>query len=198
MKRKLKAYVIGPYRDERGMWYVGGNIQRARHVAIELWRRGYAVFCPHSNSSFMDGGAEDKDFLDGDLEWMVSADVAFVVPKVSGMRNWDESIGSVKEIEECLILDIPVIYLHYNKADGAILIPREWEDGERDMEIDGITGTGDDHAGLRVVGDISDVQFRYDPDSANNPPAEPDGVPARIMRICEKWDERGSDPGKAG
>lgn len=147
----------------------------------------------------MDGVAGDEDFLEGDREWMVSADVAFVVPNISGLRKWEDSAGSLQEIDECRVLNIPVIYLEYIKEKGGIAIPEEWNHGEKEMDFDsGDVCGGDAAARMRVMGDHSDVQFRYDPDSANNPPPESNGVPARILRICEKWDERGNDPGIAG
>lgn len=159
MKRKRKAYIIGPYRDERGMWFIQQNIHRARTVAVKLWQRGYAVFCPHSNSMNMDGGAADCDFLDGDLEWMIHADVAFVVPDITGLKSWRESRGSLGEIHECSVLDIPVVRLNLNATQTVIEIPEEWNDGYEEIDTSGdypVDGAG--APGMHAVGNISDPE----------------------------------------
>lgn len=124
------AYVIGPYRDERGLWYIEQNIHRAKLLAIKLWRNGYSVLCPHCNSGLMDGGASDKQFLAGDLAWLQFADVAFVVPSIPGLKDVDDSIGSVEEIQFCQDCKIPVIRTSYDGAGNAILIPDEWRYGD--------------------------------------------------------------------
>lgn len=102
---------------------------------MKLWQLGYAVLCPHSNSMNMDGGARDSDFLDGDREWMIHADVAFVVPSIPGLKEWRESRGSVGEIHECDMMGIPVVYLQLDKTKNAIEIPREWSDGNEEIDI---------------------------------------------------------------
>ena len=58
----LVAYVAGPYRSET-IYGIEQNIQRAKRLAAELWKRGYAVICPHANSAFMDGVCDDETFL---------------------------------------------------------------------------------------------------------------------------------------
>jgi hypothetical protein len=60
------AYVAGPYRAKTKIGIIL-NILRARKVAKELWKMGYAVICPHSNSALMDGIAPDEAFLNGGI-----------------------------------------------------------------------------------------------------------------------------------
>lgn len=127
-----RAYIIGPYRDERGMWFVSMNIHRARILAMKLWAHGYAVFCPHCNSGFMDGGAADIQFLEGDIAWLQLADVAFLVPHVEGLKDPDDSLGSLEEIEFCNERGIPVVETKYDLQGRQILIPSEWIEDEKD------------------------------------------------------------------
>lgn len=72
----IVAYVAGPYRapTENGVWE---NIAAARAVAVELWKLGYAVICPHTNTAFFGIGPEhDHIFLEGDLEFIRRLDPA--------------------------------------------------------------------------------------------------------------------------
>jgi hypothetical protein len=39
-------YIAGPYRDERGEYYVNRNIQRAREYALKVWTCGGVALCP--------------------------------------------------------------------------------------------------------------------------------------------------------
>lgn len=111
--RKVVAYVAGPYRAETVNGIVE-NIQRARSVALELWRMGYVVICPHLNSALMDGAVTDEVFLEGGLELVRRSDFVVLV------GNWRESEGTLAEVELALKLDIPV----YVYTDGG-LVPLE-------------------------------------------------------------------------
>lgn len=113
---KKIAYVIGPYRDQRGVCFMDRNIQRARALARLLWQKGYTVICPHSNSAFFDDCTDDQAFLDGYLQLLAIADIAFVVPSVEGLLSYRESYGSMQEIELCQIQNIPVVYSFIDNA----------------------------------------------------------------------------------
>lgn len=97
------AYVAGPYRGS-SIYEVEQNIQRARSLAVELWKRGYAVICPHMNSALLDGACDDKAFLEGGLELLRRSDVVVV------LDNWRESKGTCTEIELANSLKIPVVF----------------------------------------------------------------------------------------
>lgn len=98
---KPVAYVIGPYRDKRGAWYVQKNIEKAASLATELWTLGYAVICPHTNTAHFDGVVSEQDFLDGLKDIMVRCDLVVARNDTSG------SEGSMQEILLAKELGIP-------------------------------------------------------------------------------------------
>lgn len=114
------AYVAGPHRGKSKIKIINWlqrqiNIHRARRVAKELWRMGYAVLCPHSNTSNFDGLCPDKTFLDGTLEMMRRCDLMVLIPR------WQKSEGTWGEVDECLRLGIPIYTLFKNtlvRVDG--------------------------------------------------------------------------------
>jgi hypothetical protein len=101
------VYIAGKYRgqNENEVWE---NIMLARKHALELWKQGYAVICPHTNSIFMGHGTEDKDcfdlFIKGDLEFIKRCDVIYLLP------NWKESTGAKMELKEAKRLGLEIIY----------------------------------------------------------------------------------------
>lgn len=95
------AYLAGPYRAA-SPFEIGQNIGRARAVAVWLWRNGYVALCPHLNSAFMDGAAEDRVFLDGDIAMMRRCDLVVLVP------GWERSRGTLDEIAVAEAAGIPV------------------------------------------------------------------------------------------
>src|SRR6185369_7826986 len=105
-RKRLRAYVAGPYRDKRGMYYVDKNINDARQVACELWAMGFAVVCPHTNTRFMDGyaGISDCSFLEGDLDLIDGLDILVMMPR------WRESSGATDEHEYAAHTGKPIYY----------------------------------------------------------------------------------------
>lgn len=96
-------YVAGPYRSRhRGMRGVHENIERAASIALELWVAGAAVICPHKNTAFFDGAAEDSVWLTGDLEMLRRCDAVVMVP------GWEQSVGAVEERRVAEDAGIPV------------------------------------------------------------------------------------------
>lgn len=101
------AYIAGPYRAKTRIGIIK-NIMAARKVAQELWKAGYAVICPHSNSALFSSVPEES-FIDGDIEILKRCDAVVLVPE------WEESTGTLSEIEVAIANGIPVYV---------------WEDGE--------------------------------------------------------------------
>lgn len=98
------AYIAGPYRDSRGAWYVLQNIRRAEAVALEYWRKGYAVICPHKNTALFDGAAPEETWLEGDMELLRRSDLVVVLP------NWRGSEGVKLEIKEAEEQGVPIYW----------------------------------------------------------------------------------------
>lgn len=102
------VYVAGPYRGngERSVWE---NIERAATVALEYWRLGNAVICPHKNTGMFGGAVPDHVWLDGDLEFLrciAKHDDGTLMVLCPG---WRTSSGTLAEKAEAERLGIPVI-----------------------------------------------------------------------------------------
>lgn len=102
------AYVGGPYRAN-SIHAIGCNIRAAEAVAVELWRMGWAVICPHLNSAFLDGAVPDEAFLAGDLEIMTRCDALVLI------EGWRDSQGARAERDHAYRLGIPVYYWHLHR-----------------------------------------------------------------------------------
>ena len=134
MTERLRAYVSGPYADERGHFGVALNIHRAELVAMELRKRGYAVFCPHLNSAHEDDLVPVQQFLEEDIEFLKFCDVMFLVPAMPGLKSCRDSRGTKIEIEYCREHFIPVVQTHLSIS--TIMIPEEWRYGIREAVMD--------------------------------------------------------------
>lgn len=98
------CYLSGPYSDasENVVWQ---NIFEARKVARELWKKGWAVICPHMNTAFM--GGDDlghDDFMEGDLELLERSDAVVMMP------GWEGSKGAQIEWNRAADLHLPIFY----------------------------------------------------------------------------------------
>ena len=102
------AFISGPYRSDTPSGIVR-NIRSAEAVAVELWRMGYAVICPHMNSALMDGLCPDETWLKGDLEMLRRCDLVVMIPR------WRTSEGSKAEAQEAWLRKIPVYIWHDDK-----------------------------------------------------------------------------------
>ena len=101
---KKVIYVAGPYRST-GDDGVFKNIIHARSMSRLLWKKGWAVICPHLNTAFMDDRDIDwRVFLDGDLELIARSDALFMLP------GWEESEGSNIEYRKAIELGMPIYY----------------------------------------------------------------------------------------
>ena len=84
------VYVAGKYRGPT-IRAVVENIRAAEHVALELWRLGFAVICPQKNSALFDGACPDEVWLAGDLVMLERCDAVVMVP------GWESSSGARAE-----------------------------------------------------------------------------------------------------
>lgn len=99
------AYVAGPYRS-KGEWDLECKIASAEYVALNLWRMGYAVICPHKNTAHFGGayGLPDQVWLDGDLSILARCDLIVAIP------GWENSSGTIAELNFAADHDIPALF----------------------------------------------------------------------------------------
>lgn len=105
--RRLLVYLSGKYRDV-DEHSVDKNIQRAKEIAVKLWKMGFAVICPHANSQHMghngDTRGEVNAFLEGDMVMVERSDLVVM------LDNWENSEGAKLERRLAMQLGIPVYY----------------------------------------------------------------------------------------
>lgn len=97
------VYVAGPFRGANA-WEIEENIRRAERLALEVWKMGFAVICPHANTRFFQGAAPDKVWLDGDIELLRRSDIILMT------EDWDRSSGARAERAYAYEHRIPVVY----------------------------------------------------------------------------------------
>lgn len=113
MKYAIKVYVAGAYSDS-DVISVLRNIGRGEHYAVELFMKGFAPFTPWHDKDFVlrnwDKEQNVEMFYKYSMEWLRASDCVFIIPNIEGMRDYQESKGTLKEIEEAEKLGIPVFY----------------------------------------------------------------------------------------
>lgn len=97
------VYVAGPYRASTE-YEVLLNIQAAERLALQVWQAGAACICPHKNTAFFGGAADDNVWLTGDLEIIRRCDALVCT------SNWQSSIGAKGEVALAHSLGIPVFH----------------------------------------------------------------------------------------
>jgi hypothetical protein len=101
-------FVAGPYRAG-SEWEVFQNIRRAESLALELWRMGLAVVCPHKNTEWFGGAASDQVWLEGAQEMVRRSDAIVCT------SDWESSAGARGEVALAHKLGIPVFH-HLNEV----------------------------------------------------------------------------------
>ena len=101
------VYLAGPIRP-KGDQTLESNINNAKNIALELWKKDYVVISPHANSdlpiSLADKEVESWRWLNGDLDIISRCDAVVVLP------GWEESSGTKGEIEFAKERNIPITY----------------------------------------------------------------------------------------
>lgn len=109
----LKVYVAGAYSDDNVLGVLK-NIGRGESVAAELFSLGFAPFTPwHDKSFVIEHWREDftvKMFYDYSIEWLKVSNCILIVPNTKGLKKWEDSTGTLKEIEIAKENNIPVFY----------------------------------------------------------------------------------------
>ena len=108
-----KVYVAGAYSADNVL-DVLKNIGRGQYWAAQLFLKGFAPFTPWHDKSFVIDNYESeftvKMFYDYSMEWLRVSDAVFIVPNEPNLINWEDSKGTLAEIEIASSLDIPVFY----------------------------------------------------------------------------------------
>ena len=103
----MLVYLAGPIRP-KGDQTLESNINNAKSIALELWKKGYTVISPHANSdlpiTLADKEVEALRWLNGDLDIIARCDAVVVLP------GWEESAGTKGEIEFAKERNIPITY----------------------------------------------------------------------------------------
>lgn len=98
------VYCAGRFRAPTH-WGIVNNVRTAEWVALRIWQSGAACLCPHLNTANFQGAvADDKVWLDGDLEMLERCDAVFAMPE------WEHSMGARAEVERAKEKGIPVFY----------------------------------------------------------------------------------------
>lgn len=109
----LKIYCAGAY-SETNVLGVLRNIGRGEYWASQLFMNGFAPFTPWHDKTFViqnwDSEFTVEQFYDYSMEWLKVSDAVFIVPNVEGLKDWQDSTGTIKEIAEANRLGIPVFY----------------------------------------------------------------------------------------
>lgn len=103
---KPLIYVSGPFRAETA-WKIEQNIRIAEETALNFWKLGAAVICPHTNTRFYQGEADDNTWLAGDLTILRVCDSIFMLP------GWESSEGARVELAFAKKIGIEVLYNTY-------------------------------------------------------------------------------------
>jgi hypothetical protein len=101
-------FIAGPYRSERGEYFVRQNIRNAEDAAVFIWQKGGVALCPHKNTSGFGGVVDDQRFLDGAMQLLERCDALFLVD------GWEKSIGARREREYAINTNIPVFTDYYS------------------------------------------------------------------------------------
>jgi hypothetical protein len=96
------VFISGKYRG-KDYQEIEANIQKAKAAAIELWKQGYAVICPHLNTAHFDGICPDEVWLNGDIEIMKRCDAVYF------LDNWKESQGAKHEFDVVIDCGLEII-----------------------------------------------------------------------------------------
>jgi len=114
---KIKSvYISGPYSAGTTA-LEDHNIRIAAKAAFRYYKKGYAVFCPHLQTSYIDrnfncGEVEYEDWLAVDIYWLSKCDVIVFLP------GWEKSRGARIERMAARGLGKKIVYLQGRKGDS--------------------------------------------------------------------------------
>jgi hypothetical protein len=107
----IRIYVAGPY-SANNVLDVLKNIGRGQKACAELFRLGFAPFCPWHDKSFVTDQPEEQfaveQFYRYSMAWLEVSDCILILP------GWEGSRGTIAEYERAAELGIPQFF---NKED---------------------------------------------------------------------------------
>ena len=105
-------FISGKYRAG-SEWGLVENIRKAEAAAIELWKQGWVVLCPHKNTAHFGGLCPDRVWLEGDIELLKRCDAVFM------LDNWHDSEGAMEEYRIAKELNKEIIFeVSPNRGEG--------------------------------------------------------------------------------
>jgi len=111
-----RIYVAGPYSADNVM-SVLRNMQRGMKAAERLFAAGYAPFCPwHDYQYELQADHDNQLYYDYSIAWLEVSDAIVLI------EGWEDSPGTLKELERARELGIPA----YLGVD-AFLAGEEWD-----------------------------------------------------------------------
>ena len=99
-----RVYVAGALNAD-AVGYIK-NVSQMIKYAEEVKKLGFAVFVPCNDflMGVVNGNYDYYDYFNNSQPWLEVSDAVFVCP------NWENSKGTIKEIERANELRIPVVY----------------------------------------------------------------------------------------
>lgn len=104
-------YISGPFSHEDTLHGIDQNILTASKYALECWKKGYFVICPHKNTSgFQHCDLPYETWIEGDLAFIdrmepLKGDALLMLP------GWEKSNGAVKERKFALTKGLKIYHV---------------------------------------------------------------------------------------
>jgi len=122
--RKLRVYVAGSY-SASNVITVLDNMRKGLRLSTEVFLAGYAPFSPWLDYQFAlmlrEGEVlKVEDYYSYSMSWLEASDCILLVP------GWEESKGTLKEIERAKELRLPVF--------NSLKEVKEWMDKKPDYK----------------------------------------------------------------
>jgi len=109
----VKVYLAGAYSDDNVLGVLK-NIGRGQHYASLLFKEGFAPFTPWHDKEFVIHNWQDNftvdQFYKYSIEWLRVSDALFIVPNHEGLKDYQESKGTMAEIKFAFDYGIPVFW----------------------------------------------------------------------------------------
>lgn len=107
MNDRIRVYVAGAYSGNNVLSILQ-NIGRGEKACAELFKEGFAPFCPwHDKSYVTDNPYTDfqvEDFYEFSIAWLKVSDIMLVLP------GYLRSVGTLEEIRLAKQWKIPICY----------------------------------------------------------------------------------------